>query len=77
MSKIICLECSTILESKSRHDFVRCQCENSTFIDGGNDYMRLGGKDLMMVEYWNEKENKFMKLKLATNEEDEQLEFIF
>ena len=77
MAKIKCLECNEILESNSRHDFKRCGCPNSAFIDGGSDYMRLGGKDLMMVEYWNEKENKFMKLKLATNEEDEQLEFIF
>lgn len=71
MSKIKCLECNTILESLSRHDFKRCTCPNSAFIDGGNDYMRLGGKDLTRVEYWNEKENKFSKLKLVTNEEEQ------
>ena len=74
MAKIKCLDCNIILESKSRHDFKRCTCPNSTFIDGGSDYMRLGGKDLTRVDYWNEKENKFMKLKLVTNKEDEQLE---
>ena len=74
MSKIKCLNCQTILESKGRHDFIRCQCPNRTFMDGGNDYMRLGGKDLTMIEYWDEKEQKFSKLKLNTNvAEDEQL----
>lgn len=72
MSKIKCLECNTILESTHVYDFIKCGCDNSTFLDGGTDYVRLGGKDLTLVEYWNEKENKFMKLKSAIKE-DEQL----
>lgn len=50
MSKVKCLKCNTILESKYRHDFVQCKCENKTFVDGGNDYCRYGGADLSLVE---------------------------
>lgn len=50
MSKVKCLQCNTILESKFRHDFQICGCENSTFVDGGNDYCRIGGVDLAKIE---------------------------
>jgi hypothetical protein len=43
MSKAQCLDCQDIIESKHRHDFVRCSCGNS-FIDGGDDYLRASGK---------------------------------
>lgn len=42
MSKAKCLDCEDILESKHRHDFVKCKCGNS-FLDGGDDYFRGGG----------------------------------
>lgn len=42
MSKAQCSECKDILESKHRHDFVKCQCGQS-FLDGGDDYFRGGG----------------------------------
>ena len=42
MSRGQCLECLDIIESKHRHDFVKCQCGKS-FIDGGDDYLRGGG----------------------------------
>lgn len=51
MSKIKCLECGEILESKHRHDFRQCKCQNQTFIDGGKDYLRCGGVDLSKIEY--------------------------
>jgi len=41
MSKIRAKCCDTLLESKHRHDLVVCKCEK-VFLDGGNDYMRLG-----------------------------------
>ena len=50
MSKIKCLNCGKILESTFTHDFRSCGCNNQTFIDGGNDYMRVGGKDLKLIE---------------------------
>jgi hypothetical protein len=49
MSKVQCLECGEILESKHRHDFHQCSCQNQTFVDGGSDYIRCGGVDLSKV----------------------------
>jgi len=45
-----CLGCGTILESKHTYEFQRCGCENNTFIDGGLDYSRGGGKDLSLIQ---------------------------
>ena len=42
--KIKCLLCGDIIESKSVHNLVSCKCE-SCHIDGGNNYLRFGGKD--------------------------------
>lgn len=50
MSKLKCLQCGTILESKYTHDFQQCDCPNSTMIDGGNDYLRYGGVDMTKIE---------------------------
>ena len=47
---IKCLQCNTVLESKHRHDFQCCGCENQTFVDGGYDYSRVGGKDFNLIE---------------------------
>ena len=38
-----CKKCDTVLESKHRHDFVRCPC--GVFVDGGTDYCRGGWPD--------------------------------
>jgi hypothetical protein len=51
MSKIKCLQCGQILESKSRHDFQSCDCPNQTFVDGGTNYLRSGGVRLDLIEY--------------------------
>lgn len=45
-----CLVCNTVLESKHRHNFVQCNCENQSFTDGGLSYNRVGGKDLDLIE---------------------------
>ena len=42
MSKAVCYKCLSIMESKHRHDFVRCGCGES-FLDGGDVYFRAGG----------------------------------
>ena len=47
---IKCLQCNTVLESKHRHDFQCCGCENQTFVDGGRVYSRVGGKDFNLIE---------------------------
>lgn len=49
-NKVKCKKCGEILESKHRHDFRMCSCENQTFVDGGQDYRRAGGKDLTFIE---------------------------
>jgi hypothetical protein len=49
MSRAKCKNCGDIIESRYRHDWVCCSCfnakENKTgiFIDGGEDYLRMGG----------------------------------
>lgn len=48
-NKCQCMKCGDIIESKYRHDFVRCEC-GITFTDGGVDgYIRRGGfpKDII------------------------------
>jgi len=54
MGKVKCLCCGVILESKHLHDFQRCDCENQSFVDGGDDYIRVGGRDLIKVEVLKE-----------------------
>ena len=36
---IQCKLCKDIIESKSRHDFVKCKC-GACAVDGGHDYLR-------------------------------------
>lgn len=36
-----CKKCNDVIESKYRHHFVQCKCEN-IFVDGGLDYVRYG-----------------------------------
>lgn len=38
-NKAQCLICKDVIESKYRHDFVTCSCENLS-IDGGQDYLK-------------------------------------
>jgi hypothetical protein len=47
--KIKCLNCEDVLESKHRHDFKRCRCENQAFIDGGKDCCRIGAMNLDLI----------------------------
>ena len=41
--RIQCALCKDIIESKHVHDFRWCKCK-SIFIDGGNEYTRVGGE---------------------------------
>lgn len=47
MSKAQCLDCKGYMESKHRHDFVKCSCGNS-FLDGGDEYIRAGGNIVIL-----------------------------
>jgi hypothetical protein len=49
-NKVRCLNCEAVLESKYRHDFQMCGCKNQTFVDGGDDYFRAGGKNIELIE---------------------------
>lgn len=49
VNKIKCLNCGDIIESKSRHDFVKCSC-GSCFVDGGLYYSRMGFIDLADIQ---------------------------
>lgn len=40
-NRVRCKKCNDIIESKHRHDFVRCKC-GAVFVDGGIDYLRGG-----------------------------------
>jgi hypothetical protein len=44
-----CLLCGDIIESKHRHDFVKCSC-GEIFVDGGNEYWRAGAMDFKNFE---------------------------
>lgn len=39
-----CPDCGEVIISLHVHDFCTCGC-GSTFIDGGFDYLRVGGKN--------------------------------
>lgn len=46
--KIKCLICGDVIESKSVHDLVSCQCD-SCYIDGGQEYLHFGGNDFNKI----------------------------
>ena len=48
-NRVQCMDCGAVLESTHRHDFVQCQCPNHSFVDGGHDYIRIGGMDMRKV----------------------------
>lgn len=51
MAKVLCKCCNQTAESTYRHDFVQIKnCANETFVDGGSDYTRIGGKILSLIE---------------------------
>lgn len=43
VNKCQCARCLDIIESRHRHDFVRCGC-GAIFTDGGTEYIRRGGE---------------------------------
>lgn len=44
-NRIKCNHCGDIIESKHRHDFVKCSCGKIS-IDGGLDYQRISFMDI-------------------------------
>lgn len=68
MSKIKCLACGMVLESIFRHNWVSCGCENETFVDGGQDYLRCGGVDLTLIEVLKDPQEKDGVVRDCTSE---------
>ena len=76
-----CLVCGQILESKHRHHYVKCKCDNEAFTDGGTIYVRLGAVDLGLIENLSEYttydkveyEAKQKELKIAQDIRDQEL----
>lgn len=51
--KVQCLGCGEILVSQHVHDYQRCSCANSTFVDGGAVYSRYGGMNMGKILLFN------------------------
>ena len=55
MSKIRRKCCGQTAESKFRHDYqTSLNCPNKSMVAGGNDYLRVGGLDLSLIEFEDE-----------------------
>ena len=61
MSRAKCRKCKAVIESRSRHDFVVCNCKmkkkHGIFLDGGSAYLRYGGNmnDFEWLEFKGKK----------------------
>jgi len=54
-TKVGCVQCPNCLDliySRAHHDFRHCSC-GDTFVDGGFDYMRCGGKNIDKIKVVN------------------------
>jgi hypothetical protein len=50
---IRCKLCGDVIESKSVHDFRECKCKKC-YVDGGHEYVRVGGENLEDIEFLTE-----------------------
>lgn len=48
---IQCLECSQLIESTHRHDYVTCKCPNAAMVDGGLEYARYGAVNMSKIRH--------------------------
>lgn len=63
LNKAKCKVCDDVIESKHRHDFVRCSCGEIS-VDGGKDYLKRSAKNFdnlieMSEDYIEEYESEF------------------
>lgn len=61
INAIKCSKCGDIIYSRARHDCRHCSC-GSIFIDGGFNYIRIGGKGISGKEL-----NKIKTFKIEVN----------
>jgi hypothetical protein len=45
INRVRCKHCNSIIESKTRHDFVTCKCGRVS-VDGGKDYFKRSADSL-------------------------------
>lgn len=68
---VICNKCDEFIFSAHRHDFRECKCGN-IFVDGGQEYLRRGGKALEDGSYtdmsWELPEELYRACALAAKE---------
>lgn len=46
---VTCLACGETIESRYRHDYKTCGCENNATVDGGYDYTRYGAVNMAKI----------------------------
>lgn len=60
VNKIRCICCGGAARSIDRHDMAHVlECRNGSFVDGGEDYKRYGGKDMSLIEHWDNEKNQW------------------
>lgn len=70
VNAIKCTHCGDIIESKSRHDFVKCSC-GKVYVDGGLEYQRIGFEkesDFINLAQYEEEIEEVPTLKFGTND---------
>ncbi len=60
VNAVMCVECKSVIESKTVHDFVTCAC-GKTSVDGGPEYKRRIGNPLNRVEILSRLEFEIMR----------------
>lgn len=82
-NEAICRNCLALVRSRFRHDFAICDCFNDKtkkrgfFLDGGDDYQRLGGNinDMLNVGHMSQTEVKLLHTALLKAREENEDEF--
>ena len=84
VNAVECPRCHDLIYSRARHDFHYCSCKD-TFIDGGFDYIRVGGKDIDKIKNvkkfiscskqelyndWNERKDHYGWIKPSRTEDE-------
>ena len=81
VNAIKCLKCGDTIYSRAGHDFRQCSC-GECFIDGGFEYVRIGGDEKNwkskkinvnatkkeLYDDWNTRTDKFGKIKGDKND---------
>ena len=81
VNAIKCLKCGDTIYSRAVHDFRQCSC-GECFIDGGFEYVRIGGDEKNwkskkinvnatkkeLYDDWNTRTDKFGKIKGDKND---------